>query len=141
MHGNGRTRACSRVQEISTSAGLALWRFSLSIFYSGSRKQRFQCRECGEFFHSHTATSRGYLLLFLLNLDRGFRIFRAMIWRPPSLRLRRDIFCKAKNGGKGIRTPDFQLAKLALYQLSYAPPPQKVYSLWLRLDRTSNPIF
>ena len=24
-------------------------------------------------------------------------------------------------GGKGIRTPDFQLAKLALYQLSYAP--------------------
>ena len=26
-----------------------------------------------------------------------------------------------KNGGKGIRTPDFQLAKLALYQLSYAP--------------------
>src|SRR6266404_945520 len=70
---------------------------------------------------THTATSRGYLLLFLLNLDRGFRIFRAMIWRPPSLRLRRDIFCEAKNGGKGIRTPDFQLAKLALYQLSYAP--------------------
>src|SRR5205807_7188973 len=28
---------------------------------------------------------------------------------------------KAKAGGKGIRTPDFQLAKLALYQLSYAP--------------------
>ena len=27
----------------------------------------------------------------------------------------------ASNGGKGIRTPDFQLAKLALYQLSYAP--------------------
>jgi hypothetical protein len=26
-------------------------------------------------------------------------------------------------GGKGIRTPDFQLAKLALYQLSYAPVP------------------
>jgi hypothetical protein len=26
-----------------------------------------------------------------------------------------------KPGGKGIRTPDFQLAKLALYQLSYAP--------------------
>ena len=25
------------------------------------------------------------------------------------------------HGGKGIRTPDFQLAKLALYQLSYAP--------------------
>jgi hypothetical protein len=28
---------------------------------------------------------------------------------------------QAKTGGKGIRTPDFQLAKLALYQLSYAP--------------------
>src|ERR1051325_11164123 len=28
---------------------------------------------------------------------------------------------RAKAGGKGIRTPDFQLAKLALYQLSYAP--------------------
>src|SRR6266480_1745254 len=28
-------------------------------------------------------------------------------------------------GGKGIRTPDFQLAKLALYQLSYAPRDQK----------------
>ena len=67
---------------------------------------------------------------------------------PSSPRLRRDIFREAKNGGKGItlplvhpklcpgvdlpprlsgfggkgiRTPDFQLAKLALYQLSYAP--------------------
>ena len=28
---------------------------------------------------------------------------------------------KFRFGGKGIRTPDFQLAKLALYQLSYAP--------------------
>ena len=27
----------------------------------------------------------------------------------------------SENGGKGIRTPDIQLAKLALYQLSYAP--------------------
>jgi hypothetical protein len=25
------------------------------------------------------------------------------------------------SGGKGIRTPDIQLAKLALYQLSYTP--------------------
>lgn len=34
-----------------------------------------------------------------------------------------SLFCttRAKTGGKGIRTPDFQLAKLALYQLSYAP--------------------
>ncbi len=29
-------------------------------------------------------------------------------------------------GGKGIRTPDFQLAKLALYQLSYAPGRRKL---------------
>ena len=28
---------------------------------------------------------------------------------------------KTPLGGKGIRTPDIQLAKLALYQLSYAP--------------------
>ena len=26
-----------------------------------------------------------------------------------------------ERGGKGTRTPDIQLAKLALYQLSYAP--------------------
>ena len=32
-----------------------------------------------------------------------------------------SITRRAKTGGKGIRTPDFQLAKLALYQLSYAP--------------------
>lgn len=30
----------------------------------------------------------------------------------------------AAHGGKGIRTPDIQLAKLALYQLSYAPGEQ-----------------
>ena len=28
---------------------------------------------------------------------------------------------RRQRGGKGIRTPDIQLAKLALYQLSYAP--------------------
>jgi hypothetical protein len=32
-----------------------------------------------------------------------------------------QIANRKSNGGKGIRTPDFQLAKLALYQLSYAP--------------------
>ena len=32
----------------------------------------------------------------------------------------RDL-SRSENGGKGIRTPDIQLAKLALYQLSYAP--------------------
>ena len=29
--------------------------------------------------------------------------------------------CTGFHGGKGTRTPDIQLAKLALYQLSYAP--------------------
>jgi hypothetical protein len=40
--------------------------------------------------------------------------------------LRQDgvTFSLGENGGKGIRTPDFQLAKLALYQLSYAPAKQ-----------------
>ena len=32
-----------------------------------------------------------------------------------------DPSIQASYGGKGIRTPDIQLAKLALYQLSYAP--------------------
>src|SRR5438270_3332344 len=50
---------------------------------------------------------------------------------PPSPRLRRDSLrsplpLRAKTGGKGIRTPDFQLAKLALYQLSYAPEKSKI---------------
>ena len=31
------------------------------------------------------------------------------------------IPCPTLGGGKGIRTPDLQLAKLPLYQLSYAP--------------------
>src|SRR6266545_5177796 len=34
------------------------------------------------------------------------------------------------HGGKGIRTPDFQLAKLALYQLSYAPAPRIAECRW-----------
>ena len=31
------------------------------------------------------------------------------------------FYMNAKSGGMGIRTPDIQLAKLALYQLSYTP--------------------
>ncbi len=45
--------------------------------------------------------------------------------RPPFVPQSRDYGATAPKsfgaGGKGIRTPDFQLAKLALYQLSYAP--------------------
>lgn len=37
------------------------------------------------------------------------------------LSYRPDRVRSLENGGKGIRTPDIQLAKLALYQLSYAP--------------------
>jgi hypothetical protein len=37
------------------------------------------------------------------------------------LRSQSSTAAEKKSGGKGIRTPDFQLAKLALYQLSYAP--------------------
>jgi hypothetical protein len=40
--------------------------FLLSAIYAGSKEQRFQCRGCGQKFHSHTAVSRGYRLLFLL---------------------------------------------------------------------------
>ena len=42
-------------------------------------------------------------------------------------------------GGKGIRTPDFQLAKLALYQLSYAPM-TKGESNWLRVQKKATAI-
>ena len=72
----------------------------------------------------------------------GFRIFRNLgfpvvrrLFKEGVLDVRcRSAFAKptarqsslrrgrlAKTGGKGIRTPDIQLAKLALYQLSYAP--------------------
>ena len=48
---------------------------------------------------------------------------------PPSLSLRRGSLAlaslRAKAGGaEGIRTPDLQLAKLPLYQLSYSPTRQ-----------------
>ncbi len=47
--------------------------------------------------------------------------------RRPQYLKRQSQFANLKSaaatghGGKGIRTPDIQLAKLALYQLSYAP--------------------
>ncbi len=59
----------TRAPDSRTSVSLLAWHFGgflLSIFYSGSKQERFQCRECGEFFHSHTAISRGYRLLFVL---------------------------------------------------------------------------
>ena len=73
--------------------------------------------------------SRGYRLLFVFLMALIINYVWADISEfslndlncPSSPWLRRDIFREAKNGGKGIRTPDFQLAKLALYQLSYAP--------------------
>ena len=40
----------------------------LSMFWSGSRLQRFQCCQCNELFQSQTAASKGYRVLFLLML-------------------------------------------------------------------------
>jgi hypothetical protein len=39
--------------------------FFMSLFFSGSRQQRFRCRECGDLFHAHTPVSRSYRILFL----------------------------------------------------------------------------
>ncbi len=50
-----------------------------------------------------------------------FRLFRQSASARP---LCKSAIANRKSkirGGKGIRTPDIQLAKLALYQLSYAP--------------------
>jgi hypothetical protein len=56
----------------------------------------------------------------LLERERKFEMPAYALLRRGSPRFLRSA-PKAKAGGKGIRTPDFQLAKLALYQLSYAP--------------------
>ena len=42
-------------------------------------------------------------------------------YRPGKLLKAIERFFEAKFGGKETRTPDLQLAKLPLYQLSYAP--------------------
>ena len=65
-------------------------------------------------------------------------------YSPPSLRsgVAALLFAalQAKAGGKGIRTPDFQLAKLALYQLSYAPEKTAECSLALAdCNRSESP--
>ncbi len=44
-----------------------------------------------------------------------------LAFRRTTQRDRAELRDATLNGGKGIRTPDIQLAKLALYQLSYAP--------------------
>jgi hypothetical protein len=55
-------------------------------------------------------------------------------YRPDKLpRNLLKILAKQKSGGKGTRTPDIQLAKLALYQLSYAPV-EIVDGEWLIVD-------
>jgi hypothetical protein len=55
--------------QYGSSINFLVWHFGgflLSIFYSGSKRQRFRCRECKELFHAHTAISRGYRVLYLL---------------------------------------------------------------------------
>jgi hypothetical protein len=55
----------------------------------------------------------------------------------PDVRLRHGYGATAPKafvaGGKWIRTPDFQLAKLALYQLSYAPDELSLADCKLRI--------
>lgn len=61
----GHTPAPSYIQSVNPVA-LHFGGFLLSVFYAGSKQQRFRCRECAELFYAHTAASRGYRLLFLL---------------------------------------------------------------------------
>ena len=44
-----------------------------------------------------------------------------MVGVDPEPTFRLGAFTLTSGGGKEIRTPDIQLAKLALYQLSYTP--------------------
>ena len=55
--------------------------------------------------------------------QHAFLEFCGLRRHQDGIRVRRDAtpLNGKGNGGKGIRTPDIQLAKLALYQLSYAP--------------------
>jgi hypothetical protein len=51
-------------------------------------------------------------------MDRALRWLRSFVrGKPHTGAFRFD----PESGGMGIRTPDIQLAKLALYQLSYTP--------------------
>ena len=51
-------------------------------------------------------------------MDRALQRLRSFVrGQPHTSSIRFD----PKSGGMGIRTPDIQLAKLALYQLSYTP--------------------
>ena len=71
-------------------------------------------------------------LKFKVKADGG-QLFQADS-EPHNLKLNSEnlkLFC----GGRGIRTPDIQLAKLALYQLSYTPLKFKTLSLADATDR------
>ena len=71
---------------------------------------------------SHKIVGVTALLLLSIILPRGcqsaaFRRFQYSLLEREKSRLPYS----GRSGGKGTRTPDIQLAKLALYQLSYAP--------------------
>ena len=51
-------------------------------------------------------------------MDRALQRLRSFVRGQPNTS---PIRFDPKSGGMGIRTPDIQLAKLALYQLSYTP--------------------
>jgi len=49
------------------------------------------------------------------------RCSNQLSYRPNKEVRRQTVNLSEVGGGMGIRTPDIQLAKLALYQLSYTP--------------------
>ena len=51
-------------------------------------------------------------------MDRALQRLRSFVRGKPHTGA---FWFDPKSGGMGIRTPDIQLAKLALYQLSYTP--------------------
>ena len=55
-------------------------------------------------------------------------------YRPGIQADRCQVTASVFGGGKGIRTPDIQLAKLALYQLSYAPGKFELNASFLILE-------
>jgi hypothetical protein len=99
-------------------------RYDLSIVYAGHPLS--QCSN-----GAHRARSARYKRKRTLSCSLACRVVARRVYigkaklsafaKTPARQSTLSSTTRAKTGGKGIRTPDFQLAKLALYQLSYAP--------------------
>ena len=74
-----------------------------------------------DFRFGTTGALRAHLLKSTTAKRKSKMQYQEVHLRPAVAELRPRSFAEREIGGKGIRTPDFQLAKLALYQLSYAP--------------------